>query len=56
VTQGVVAQGPIQRWPSWRGWSGESRSRVPHVPAAIRPMPETRWQCIDFCGRTPAAG
>ena len=29
---------------------------MPHVLAATRPMPETRWQCLDFCGRTPAAG
>ena len=29
---------------------------MPHVLAATRPMPETRWQCLDFCGKTPAAG
>jgi hypothetical protein len=42
-----------------RGQSLDEQQIVAPPPselAAIRPMPETRWQCFNFCGRTPAAG
>jgi len=31
-------------------------TRCLNLLAAIRPMPETRWQCLNFSARTPGAG
>jgi hypothetical protein len=39
----------------WQRTAG-LRAGCLNLLAAIRPMPETRWQCLNFCGRTPAAG